>query len=458
MTVSQPFLSRLGSRPLAIAPRALDGILAVGSMLNARPAMLPARNASPGASHAVTEAGIAVVPILGPLVTRGDWLTALFGASDYGAIGSAVAAAFADPAARAVLLELDSPGGEVGGLFDLVDRLTALREEAGKPLWAVASESALSAGFAIASVADRLYVTRTAEVGSVGVVAIHVDESAADAMAGHKWTLIHAGQKKVDGNPHEPLSPGAFADIQADVDALHDELVALIARNRTMSPDAVRATQAAVYRGQRGIDIGFADRLGSVDQALADLAATLDRPARSRSPGRSSGTAAAQGRVTPHTSAAQPSRRKPDMTTETEAQAPTEDVANIETGAPDNNDHAEAEAGNGQAPDPAAAAPVSAPASPEAPANDAAQRLRSEYAEIAAIAAQAARLGLTIDAADTMAKGIRPEALRRSVLDALSQRAEASAVVAAAPQAPAAGDSPIVRRARERAATANRNA
>lgn len=146
------------------------------------------------------------------------------------------------------------------------------------------------------------------------------------------------------------------------------------------------------------------------------------------------------------------------MTTETDTEAPTEDVANIETGAPDNNDHAEAEAGNGQAPDPAAAAPVSAPASPEAPANDAAQRLRSEYAEIAAIAAQAGRLGLTIDAADAMAKGIRPEALRRSVLDALSQRAEASAVVAAAPQAPTAGDSPIVRRARERAATANRNA
>src|SRR5690606_12857618 len=131
--------------------------------------------------------------------------------------------------------ELDSPGGEVGGLFDLVDRLTALREEAGKPLWAVASESALSAGFAIASAADRLYVTRTGEVGPVGVVAIHVDESLADAMAGLKWTLIHAGRKKVDGNPHEPLSAEAFANIQADVDALHAELVGLIARNRHMS-------------------------------------------------------------------------------------------------------------------------------------------------------------------------------------------------------------------------------
>jgi ClpP class serine protease len=196
-------------------------------MLAVRDGELPLKR-----GYAVTDSGVAVVPIVGPMVARGDWLTELFGFRSYGDVAEAVAAAFAAPSARAVLLELDSPGGEVGGLFDLVDRLADLRAEAGKPLWAVASESALSAGFAIASAADRLYVTRTAEVGSVGVVAIHVDESAADAMAGLKWTLIHAGQRKVDGNPHEPLSAEALADIQADVDALHDELVALIAQSR----------------------------------------------------------------------------------------------------------------------------------------------------------------------------------------------------------------------------------
>ncbi|TVR80049.1 MAG: S49 family peptidase [Rhodospirillales bacterium] len=454
MTPHHPVLTRLVRRPLAIAPRALDGLLAADLTIDARSAItpiLPDADRAASRGFTVTDSGIAVVPVLGPLVSRGDWLTALFGATDYGAIGSAVAAAFAAPSARAVLLELDSPGGEVGGLFDLVDRLTSLREDAQKPLWAVAHESALSAGFAVASAADRLYVSRTGEVGSVGVVAIHVDKSAADAMAGLKWTLIHAGAKKVDGNPHEPLSAGAFADIQADVDALHDELVALIARNRNMSPDAVRASQAAIYRGRRGIDIGFADRMGSVAQALADLAATLDRPVRSR------GLASAKIGVTPRTFPAQPSRRKPAMTTDTNAGAAVEDAANIETGAPASNPP-EPQVDNGQAPDPAPAAPVSAPASPEAPAEAAAQRLRAEYAEIAAIAAQAGRLGIAVDAADAMAKGIRPEALRRSVLDALSQRAEASAVVAAAPQALGPGDSPIVRRARERAATANRNA
>ncbi|GIX11765.1 MAG: serine peptidase [Elioraea sp.] len=441
---SHPVMLRLSGRPLAIAPRALDGLLAADLSIGARSAIMPIlRDVDPAASRGftMTDSGIAVVPVLGPLVSRGDWLTALFGASDYGAIGSDVAAAFAEPSAHAVLLELDSPGGEVGGLFDLVDRLVSLREEAGKPLWAVAHESALSAGFAIASAADRLYVSRTAEVGSVGVVAIHVDESAADAMAGHKWTLIHAGQKKVDGNPHEPLSVEAFADIQADVDALHAELVGLIARNRGMNPDAVRVTEAAIYRGQRAIDIGFADRLGSLDQALADLADSLV-PSRPRlAQPRGSGAASPQL-----------PRRTSTMTTDTTTNVPPDPDPVEAPETPETDPVA-----------PAHPAPAVQPAQPErpaasAPSADTAERLRAEYAEIAAIAAQAGRLGLTIDAADAMAKGIRPEALRRSVLDALSQRAEANAVVAAAPQMPAAGDSPIVRRARERAATSNRNA
>jgi len=430
--------ARLSGRPLAIAPRALDGLLSAGPMLDARPAMLPARAAPPVASHAVTDAGIAVVPILGPLVTRGDWLTSLLGASDYGEIASAVEAALADPSARAVLMEIDSPGGEVGGLFDLVDRLVSLREAAQKPLWAVASESALSAAFAIASVANRLYVTRTAEVGSIGVVAIHVDESVADVMAGLKWTLVHAGGRKIDGNAHEPLSDAAFSAIQADVDALHADLVSVVARNRNMSPDAVRATEAAIYRGQRAVEAGLADKLGTVDLALADLARALDPPRLI--------TGASQ-----RARSQQPSRRKTQMTIDTEPDAAAEDAAVEETNASD----------PGALDTPQPAPPSAPPEATDAQTDQTAGRLRAEYAEIAAIAAQGARLGVVIDAADAMAKGIAPHALRSSILNALAARAEASAVVAAAPQPPGSptsngGESPIVRRARERA-SANRS-
>lgn len=435
MTSLHPILARLAARPLALAPRALDGLLAASQSVQARPAtVMNRRDAMPPAPHGypMTESGIAVVPVIGPLVSRGDWLSMILGAPSYGEIGDAVAAALADPTVRAVLLEVDSPGGEIGGLFDVVDRIAELRAESGKPLWAVASENALSAAFAIASVADHLYMTRTAEVGSVGVVAIHVDESTADAMAGLKWTLIHAGARKVDGNPHEPLSGTARADIQADVDALHAEFVGLVARNRGMSPDAVAATEAAIYRGQRAISIGLADRIGTVDRALADLAESLASP-RPRPIESRRGTASPQL-----------PRRPSAMRTDSITNVP----ADLPATAPETPE-ADPVA-------PAESAPVVQPERPalSAPSADAADRLRAEFADIAAIAAQAARLGVAVDAAEALRQGIKPDALRRSVLDTLAARAEASTVVAVAPSASAPGDSPIVRRARERAAAA----
>ncbi|MGZ8388196.1 MAG: hypothetical protein ACXW3R_08045, partial [Rhodoplanes sp.] len=81
-----------------------------------------------------------------------------------------------------------------------------------------------------------------------------------------------------------------------------------------------------------------------------------------------------------------------------------------------------------------------------------AERLRAEFAEIAAIAAQALRLGVAVDAADAVAKGVSPDALRRSVLDTLAARVEATNVIATAPSTTIAGDRTIVRRAKERAA------
>lgn len=440
MTSLHPVLARLAGRPLAIAPRALDGLLAASLPTDARPAALPIpRDAGPlvPGGYVVTNAGVAIVPIIGPLVSRGDWLSMLLGAPSYGEIADALAAAFADPNARGVLLEVDSPGGEIGGLFDLVDRIVALRTASGKPLWAVASESALSAAFAIASVAERLYVTRTAEIGSVGIVAIHVDESAADAMAGLKWTLIHAGARKVDGNPHEPLSGSARADIQADVDALHAELVGLVARNRGMSADAVGATEAAIYRGRRAVSVGFADQLGTLGQALADLTESI-APSRPRSAEPQRGRAASP----------QLTRRPSAMTTDTTMNAPADPDPAVAPETPETEPVT-----------PVQPAAVVQPTQPEqplaaAPSADAAHQLRAEFAEIAAIAAQATRLGVTVDAAEALRQGIKPDALRRSVLDTLSQRAEASAVVAVAPSAVPAGDSPIVRRARERAAAA----
>jgi signal peptide peptidase SppA len=330
-----------------------------------------------------------------------------------------------DASVRGVILDVDSPGGEVGGLFDLVEQINAIRSANAKPLWAVANEGALSAAYAIACAADRLYVTRTGEVGSIGVVAVHVDESGADAKAGLAWTFVFAGDRKVDGNAHEPLSERARATIQADVDRLYSEFCGLVAANRGLSPEAVRGTNAAIYRGELAIRAGLADRLGTLDLAIAEMAAELDRSTSTRAlinPTMKRSLSMA----TNETEQIEDQPREPQQPTDSAPPA-------------------------AEAPPDPAPAPVAAELASD---RGVAERLRAEFAEVAAVATQAARLGVTVDAADALKKGIAPDALRRSVLDILAARAEATTVIAAAPSTPVAGDSPIVRRARERAAAA----
>ena len=385
--------------------------------------------ADPAPLTSITTEKIAVISVIGTLVTRSGYLDAVSGLQAYGDIGDAVAAAMDDTSVRGVILDIDSPGGEVGGLFDLVERIEAIRNAGAKPLWAVANESALSAAYAIASAADRIYVTRTGEAGSIGVVAVHVDESGADAKAGLAWTFVFAGDQKIDGNAHEPLSERARATIQADVDRLYSEFCALVAANRGLTVATVRSTNAAIYRGELAIRAGLADRLGALDLAVAEMAGELDRLASARTPIN----LIAKRRLSMATNDTEQIEDQPR-----EPQPPAEPQQPVES-----------------APAPADAPPDPAPAAAEpAQAAGTAERLRAEFAEVAAIATQAARLGVSVDAADALKKGIAPDALRRSVLDTLAARAEATNVIAAAPPTPTAGDSPIVRRARERAAAA----
>lgn len=417
--------SRVFGTPLMIARAKLEVILGVLKPRLAGGALEvvdPESDSPPLTS--ITVERIAVVSVIGTLVSRSGYLDAASGLQAYGDIAGAIAAAMDDASVRGVILDVDSPGGEVGGLFDLVEQIGAIRSASAKPVWAVANESALSAAYAIASTADRLYVTRTGELGSIGVVAVHVDESGADAKAGLAWTFVFAGERKVDANAHEPLSERARAAIQADVDRLYAEFCALVAANRGLTSEAVRGTNAAIYRGELAIRAGLADRLGTLDLAIAEMAAELDR-------------AASTPRLTINPT---PKRSLSMATNETEQiqDQPKEQQQAVDP-----------------APAPAEASPNPAlPAAAAGPTPDAstAEKLRAEFAEIAAIATQAARLGVTIDAADALKKGVAPDALRRSVLDALAARAEATSVIAAAPSTPTTGDSPIVRRAKERAA------
>jgi len=352
--------------------------------------------------------GIAVIEIAGTLVHRGAWIGQSSGLTSYEGIAAQLHAALADPGVRGIALDIDSFGGEVAGAFDLADRIRAARAQ--KPVHAFVAEHALSAGYVLASQADRIIVPRTGAVGSIGVVALHTDMSGALDQKGIAVTLIHAGSHKIDANPYQPLPEAVHDQMQRELEVVRFLFAETVAAGRgdRLTHASALATEAAVFRGADAIAAGLADELADPVTAFRTFAAA---PRGTNSP----------------------SRKGPQMTTTPETP--------IET------------------PAPAAAAPSVPPVDAAASTNPStmtADAIRSEAAEVAQVCAQAARLGVTIDAADAVTKGLKPEALRARVLADLAARSDAAGIIATAPAAAAVKDSPIIAAAKKAATDAKR--
>ncbi|WP_435102348.1 S49 family peptidase [Arhodomonas sp. AD133] len=210
--------------------------------------------------------GIAIIPVEGTLAHRYGHLEPFSGMTGYDGIQAKMEAALEDTSIRGILLDINSPGGEVSGCFDLTDFIYESRGI--KPMWAVADELACSAAYSLASAADRIIAPRTADLGSVGVLTMHVDQSQMVEDMGLDVTFIHAGAHKVDGNPFEPLPEDVRADIQAEIDELYAMFAHTVARNRGMGDGAVRDTEARVYNTRDAIEVGFADEVMAVRDVM----------------------------------------------------------------------------------------------------------------------------------------------------------------------------------------------
>lgn len=197
------------------------------------------------------------------------------GPASYEAIGEAFDAAMADESVTAVIFRMASPGGMAAGCFDLSDRIMAARGT--KPIYGIADDYAYSACYALLAACDEIWVTRTAGVGSVGVVCWHVDQSGYNAKTGLTVTPIYSGERKVDFSPHQPLSDEARAGAQMEIDRLRSMFVDSVARYRGMSADAIRATEAQTYSGEAAVAAGLADRVGTMRDLLTHV--RTDKPA-----------------------------------------------------------------------------------------------------------------------------------------------------------------------------------
>lgn len=213
--------------------------------------------------------GVAIIPIQGTLVQKLGTLRPYSGMTGYDGIRACFLRAMNDSEVTAICLDIDSPGGEVAGCFDLVDEIYASRGS--KPIWAILSESAYSAAYALASAADKIIVPRTGGVGSVGVIVMHVDWSQKIKSEGLQVTIITYGDRKAESNPYEPLSDAARKAIQSDIDEMGRLFVSTVSRNRGIAEKTIRDTEAACFLGADGVQLGLADKVASPDSAFRDL-------------------------------------------------------------------------------------------------------------------------------------------------------------------------------------------
>jgi signal peptide peptidase SppA len=231
------------------------------------------REQSDRKSYAVTASGIALIPVEGMLMKKSTWMSSWSGMCTYESITEQFQAAVDDPTVKGILFDIDSPGGETHGAFELSDLIYNARS-ASKPIYASADDLAASAAYAIASACDRIFVTVTGAVGSVGVYSMHVSQKEADKKMGLAYTYISAGERKVDGNPHEALSDTAYAQAKAEVDRQYNLFVSAVARNRGAKASDIVGTKALCYFAENAVPL-LADEVGTLEDAVAALEAKL---------------------------------------------------------------------------------------------------------------------------------------------------------------------------------------
>ncbi len=223
---------------------------------------------------------IAVVPVFGVLAHRANLMTQVSGGTSTELLGRQLRALDQDPDVSTIVLDIDSPGGEVFGTEELAAQIRGMRTR----VVAQANAVAASAAFWLASQADEVVMTPSGEVGSIGVIAQHVDATEAEASVGIRRTLVTAGEGKADGL--EPITDESRARLQAQVDRFYGAFVDDVVRGRNASFAALDGRTAAgkrritsetviaewkaqMFTSERALEAGLVDRVADLDATIA---------------------------------------------------------------------------------------------------------------------------------------------------------------------------------------------
>jgi len=218
---------------------------------------------------------VGVVRIMGPLEQRATQHMS-WDSDGYDAIAARFQTMLDDPRVGSVLLHIDSPGGDAAGCFEAVRRMRAAAATAGKPVFAHADELAASAAYALATVAEKIYMPPSGTVGSIGVISAHIDESKALENEGMAVTVVKSGARKAEFNSLEPLTKEARGHMQELVDGLAGQFAELVAEGRGKTAKHWLKLEGAVAHGEDAVAKGLADGVQSFDDTVAMAAAAAE--------------------------------------------------------------------------------------------------------------------------------------------------------------------------------------
>lgn len=229
----------------------------------------PSREAAAARPRANVPGGVAVVNVFGAMMKRGGLFDDVSGMSGMDVIAAQLRAAAANPDIKAVVLNIDSPGGMVSGLPELAAEVAAMD----KFVLAVANGMAASAAYWLGSQADEFVMTTSGEVGSIGVVSMHQDISRMLDQQGVDVTVLTSSKYKYEGHPYQPLSDEARAHMQKQIDEFDQMFVKAVAKGRGVSMAKVRADfgQGRTMLARDALAAGMVDRVATLDEELRKL-------------------------------------------------------------------------------------------------------------------------------------------------------------------------------------------
>jgi signal peptide peptidase SppA len=216
---------------------------------------------------------VAVLPLYGVIGQKANMMTEFSGGTSTEIFGKAFDDAMSNSEIKAIVFDVDSPGGTVYGVPELADKI--LKARGTKQIIAVANSLSASAAYWISAAADQIVATPSGEVGSVGVYSMHVDWSGYNEREGVKPTYISAGKYKTEFHPDAPLNEEAISELQRSVNETYDMFIDALAKSRGTTANRVRGNygEGRVFSAKRAVEAGLADRIGTLERVLEELGA-----------------------------------------------------------------------------------------------------------------------------------------------------------------------------------------